>query len=122
MKKLAILFFAGALTLTSCTSSKYAAVNSLRNFTTELGTMANNSSSYNQTDWAKARAKYQNINDKISKYEYTSDERSEIGELQGRCVGYLAKGTANTVVDKVKGAVNQVTGIIEGVKQVLKGN
>ena len=116
MKKLLFLLFAAVMTLSSCTSGKYAAVNSLRSLADEIG---NNYTYYDAQDWAKAKVKYENINDKISRYEYNSEEKSEIGQLQGTCMGYFAKGTVNSVVDKVTGVVNQAVGIVKGVKEAF---
>lgn len=101
------------MALTSC-STKYTAVNHLRSFTNELEM---NSKYYELRDWQRAKVKYERINDQLTRhqFDYTSEEKSEIGELQGRCAGYLAK----SALDKAKGVVNQVTGIINGVKEAF---
>ncbi|MDO4214312.1 MAG: hypothetical protein Q4D12_00145 [Bacteroidales bacterium] len=114
MKKLfSLLLVVVACTLTSC-NTKYTAVNHLRSFTNELEM---NSKYYELQDWQRAKVKYERINDQLNKhqFDYTSEEKSEIGELQGRCAGYLAK----SAVDKAKGFVNQVKGIVNGVKEVF---
>ena len=116
MKKLLFILFAAAMTLTSCTSPRYTAVNNLRNLSDDL---AHNYSYYDAQDWAKAKAKYERINDKIGQYRYTPEERAEIGELQGTCMGYFAKGAVEGVVDRVTGVINQATGIVKGVKDAF---
>lgn len=116
MKKLLFVLAAAAFTLSSCTSPRYTAVNRLRNLSEDL---AYNYSYYDAQDWAKAKQKYEKINDKISQYRYTPEERSEIGQLQGNIMGYFAKGAVEGVVDKVTGVINQATGIVKGVKDAL---
>lgn len=97
----------------SCTSGKYAAVDSLRNLSYEL---EDNSYYYDYRDWDRAKSKYNRINDRISCYQYTPSERTEIGELQGKCMGYFAKGTVSTITDGITGVINQVKGAVKGVK------
>lgn len=117
MKKLLSLILLGVLLMcTSCISGKYSAVNQLRNLSDD---MVANYSYYDYQDWAKAKAKYERINDRISQYRYTADEKSEIGQLQGTCMGIFAKGAVEGVVDRVTGVVNQVTGIVKGVKEAI---
>ena len=115
MKKIfSLILFCMALGMTSsCTSGKYAAVDSLRNLAYEL---EDNSSYYDYRDWDRAKSKYNRITDRISRYQYTPSERTEIGELQGRCMGYFAKGTVNSITDGITGVINQVKGAVKGVQ------
>lgn len=117
MKKLSIFLSAAAFILCSCTSPRYTAVNQLRNLSEDL---AKNYSYYDAQDWAKAKQKYEKISDKMKQYDYTPEERAEIGELQGTVVAYFAKGAVEGVIDKVTGVINQATGIVKGVKGALE--
>ncbi len=121
MKKLfSLILFCMVLGMTSsCTSGKYAAVDSLRNLTYEL---EDNSYYYDYRDWDRAKNKYNRINDRISRYQYTPSERTEIGELQGKCMGYFAKGTVNSITDGITGVINQVKGAIKGAKDAWNNN
>ena len=83
---------------------------------------ADNSYYYDYRDWDRAKNKYNRINDRISRYQYTPSERTEIGELQGKCMGYFAKGTVNSITDGITGVINQVKGAIKGAKDAWNNN
>ena len=116
MKKKLLLAAAAAILLSSCHTGKEAALQELRNLTTEI---EGNATSYNFNEWIKVQKKYQKIDSRIAKYDYSQAESHEIGELKGQCLGYFAKGVLGKASNKVIDAANQIQGIIDGVQKVL---
>ena len=57
------------------------------------------------------------IRKKISKYEfdYTPEEKAKIGQLEGDCARYMAKGAKEGVVDKIHNIGNEIKGILQGI-------
>ena len=101
------------LVLASC-STKQSAINQLESFSTEL---RDHSRYYDVQDWEKAGQKFVKITKKVKKYEteYTAEEKSRIGRLEGECAGYMARGAKDNVTDRLRGIFNEIQGIIEGV-------
>ena len=101
------------LVLASC-STKQTAINQLEKFSTEL---RDHSRYYDVQDWEKAGQKFVKITKKVKKYEteYTAEEKSRIGRLEGECAGYMARGAKDNVTDRLRGIFNEIQGIIEGV-------
>ena len=101
------------LVLASC-STKQTAINQLEKFSTEL---RDHSRYYDVQDWEKAGQKFVKITKKVKKYEteYTAEEKSRIGRLEGECAGYMARGAKDNVTDRLRGIFNEIQGIIEGI-------
>ena len=101
------------LVLASC-STKQTAINQLEKFSIEL---RDHSRYYDVQDWEKAGQKFVKITKKVKKYEteYTAEEKSRIGRLEGECAGYMASGAKDNVTDRLRGIFNEIQGIIEGV-------
>jgi hypothetical protein len=101
------------LLLASC-SAKQTAINQLEKFSIEL---RDHSRYYDVQDWEKAGQKFVKITKKVKKYEteYTAEEKSRIGRLEGECAGYMARGAKDNVTDRLRGIFNEIQGIIEGV-------
>ncbi len=114
-KKLFLAILAGIL-LSSCHTGKEAALQDLRNLTAEIET---NATSYNFNQWLKEQKKYEKIDKRLAKYDYSQAESHEIGELKGECLGYFAKGVLGKASNKIIDAANQIQGIIDGVQKVL---
>ena len=101
------------LVLASC-SAKQTAINQLEKFSIEL---RDHSRYYDVQDWEKAGQKFVKITKKVKKYEteYTAEEKSRIGRLEGECAGYMARGAKDNVTDRLRGIFHEIQGIIEGV-------
>ena len=115
MKKVYYLVVCGvfALMLASC-STKQTAINQLESFSTEL---RDHSRYYGIQDGENAGKKFVDITKKVKKYEldYTPEELARIGKLEGECVGYMARGAKDNVTDRLRGLLNEIQGIIQGV-------
>ena len=115
MKKVYYLVVCGvfAMLFASC-STKQSAINQLESFSTEL---RDHSRYYGIQDWEKAGKKFVDITKKVKKYEldYTPEEKARIGKLEGECAGYMARGAKDNVTDRLRGLLNEIQGIIQGV-------
>ena len=115
MKKVYYLVVCGvfAMLFASC-STKQTAINQLESFSTEL---RDHSRYYDIQDWEKAGKKFGDITKKVRTYEldYTPEELARIGKLEGECVGYMARGAKDNVTDRLRGLLNEIQGIIQGV-------
>ena len=115
MKKIYYLVVCGvfAMLFASC-STKQSAINQLESFSTEL---CDHSRYYGIQDWEKAGKKFVDITKKVKKHEmdYTPEEKARIGRLEGECAGYMARGVKDNVTDRLRGLLNEIQGIIQGV-------
>lgn len=115
MKKVYYLVVCGvfAMLFASC-STKQTAINQLESFSTEL---RDHSRYYDIRDWEKAGKKFVDITKKVRKYDldYTPEEKARIGKLEGECAGYMARGAKDNVTDRLRGLLNEIQGIIQGV-------
>lgn len=114
MASILILF---AMMLSSC-STKMHAVNKLERFSYEL---RDHSASYTPREWEDAALRFVEIRKEISKHEldYTPEQKARIGQLEGQCAGYMAKGMKQGVFDKVKGVANEIKGILKGILNAI---
>ena len=71
MKKNLLLAAIAAIMLSSCHTGKEAALQDLRNLTTEIET---NATTYNFKEWIKVQKKYEKIDSRMSKYDYSQAE------------------------------------------------
>ena len=121
MKKMKYLMVctALALALTSC-STKQRAINQLESFSTEL---RDNRRYYDFQDWEKAGKKFVKITKDVKKHEfdYTPAEKARIGRLEGECAGYMARGAKDNVTDRLRGFINELKGILQGVTDAFGG-
>ena len=114
MKTIKLIFSCVMVLLLASCSAKQTAINQLEKFSTEL---RDHSRYYDVQDWEKAGQKFVKITKKVKKYEteYTAEEKSRIGRLEGECAGYMARGAKDNVTDRLRGIFNEIQGIIEGV-------
>ena len=101
------------LLLMSC-ATKQGAVNQLEALSYEL---RDNSRNYDADDWEKAGKKFVRIRAIIHKHEfdYTAEEKVRIGQLEGQCAKYMAKGAKEGFFDKLKNIGGEVMGVLEGI-------
>ena len=95
-----------AFDFTSC-STKQGAISKLEKFSFEL---RDNAQYYTLNDWEKAAEDFSKIRKRISRHNYTPDERQRIGELEGKCISYAYQG----VKGRITGLGNELNGILQG--------
>lgn len=108
----ALVVLAFSLVLFASCTTKQGAINNLRSFSYEL---RDHSQYYDVNDWDKAINKFVKLRDEISKHEYTADERRTIGQLEGECASYMAKGAKDGIINRVSTYTNELQGILEGI-------
>ncbi|MBP5514756.1 MAG: hypothetical protein J6Y04_08285 [Bacteroidaceae bacterium] len=115
---LATLAIMMALATSSCATKEHA-INQLEDFSYEL---RDNSAQYSIREWEKAGKKFVKIRKRIAKHEldYTPAEKAEIGELEGKCAGYMANGMRQGVFDKARAFGNELKGIIQGILNTIR--
>lgn len=110
----ALLMAVGKSIMLSSCATKERAISRLENFSYEL---RDHSAYYDLEDWKKAGEKFVDIRKEISKHEleYTSEQKARIGQLEGKCAGYMSKGAKEGIFDKIKGFGTELNGIIKGI-------
>ena len=101
------------LMLMSC-STKQSAITRLEDFSYEL---RDHSRYYDANDWEKAGKKFVKIRKQIHKYEldYTAEEKARIGNLEGQCATYMARGAKDGFFDKLKNIGSEINGILDAI-------
>lgn len=115
---LAILALVVVFATSSCATKEHA-ISQLEDFSYEL---RDNSAQYSVRDWEKAGKKFVKIRKRIAKHEldYTPAEKAEIGELEGKCAGYMANGMRQGVFDKAHAFYNELKGVIQGILNAIR--
>jgi hypothetical protein len=114
MRKAVFSFILTAVIMlcTVACSTKQSALSRLERFSYEL---RDNGEYYSFKDWEKAADKFTDIRKQINKHDYNSQERQYIGELEGKCAGYVYKG----VKGKITGYGNELNGIFQGLFDII---
>lgn len=102
------------LSTTSCSTKRHA-ISRLEKFSYEL---RDNSRYYDAEQWERAGYKFLDIRKDIGKHEadYTAEEKARIGQLEGKCATYMARGAKDGLIDRVKGVWNEVEGFLKGIR------
>ena len=110
---LVAMAFVVVIATSSCATKEHA-INQLENFSYEL---RDNSAQYSVKEWEKAGKKFVKIRKRIAKHEldYTPAEKARIGRLEGECAGYMARGAKDNFSDRLRGFINELKGILQGV-------
>ena len=111
--KVWVLAIMAALLMASC-GTKQGAIDQLESFSYEL---RDNSRYYDAQQWERAGYKFLDIRKGIGKHEadYTAEEKAHIGQLEGKCATYMARGAKEGLIDRVKGVWNEVEGFLKGI-------
>ena len=96
---------------TSCSSSQRA-VNRFENFSYEL---RDNGRYYSLNDWKEAADSYLEIRKDLGKRKLTSEQRHQVGVIEGKCVRYVYEGLKGHVRD----FGSEVNGVLEGLMDML---
>ena len=112
--KLRTLFFALVFGMTvSLTTSCYTrsgCINQMERLSYDL---RDNSAYYTIQDWKDAAQKFGDIRKRMTRYRYTPEERRRIGELEGQCARYMAKGIKDGASNGIMGVGNEIRGILD---------
>lgn len=100
----------------SC-ATKEKALSQLRDLSSEI---QYNGVNYTVNDWQNVAEKYWKLNKKVAKYKLTAEESREVGELNGKCLGYFVSGVGANVLGRVGNAAKGINGLLEGLKESLQ--
>ena len=96
-----------------------SAISELENLTEKVEA---NYKSYTQEDWENFAASYSAIEEELSKYEYSDEQLKKIGNLKGKCMGYMTKQTLDDFEKQLNDLPKQIEGAIEGFMDVLSND
>lgn len=85
--KLFLFLLISPLVFTSCETSQ-TPVDELSSL---LEKIDNNSENYSEEDWNNITNEFTEIEEELSKYEYTDEELKEIGRIKGQILAKMAK-------------------------------
>jgi len=97
--------------LCSCATPQEKYISNLEDLTEQI---EKNGNSYNAEQWESALDKYQKLVMKAEDMEFTTEQKEEIGELEGRCMKAFGKAMGNQVKNVFKGLGSQVKGFLQG--------
>ena len=106
-----LMAFAMTTAFTSC-STKQHAISDLRSLSKDL---RKNSANYTVDEWKDRAQRFVDIRKEIARHDYTPEQKKEIGELEGECAGYMAKGLKEGFLNKVLSIKNELKGILKGI-------
>lgn len=106
-----LAFVIALFVITSCTT-KQGAINKLERFSYEL---RDNGRYYSFRDWENAAERFSDIRKSLNKYNYTGEQRHRIGELQGKCAGYVYEGLKG----RIKDYGEELNGMLEGLMEII---
>ena len=69
---------------------------------------------FTEDDWEKILSEYEQIEEDLSKYEYTDDELKEIGKLKGRIYAKMTKNALKDFSKQIEDLGKQIEGGVEG--------
>lgn len=111
MKRLFAIAMLTACILTACTDPKDKAKAQLMNLYEEV---SQNSDEYTDEQWENFLVEYQKTDSLLNLYEYSAEERQEIGKVKGKCAAYVVKAKAAEAKKAIKEATQELKGMVEG--------
>lgn len=74
----------------------------------------NESDGYTEEDWNNITNEYTEIEEELSKYEYTDEELKEIGRIKGQILAKVTKSTVKDIKKQMEDLSKQLEGGLEG--------
>ena len=108
---LCVAFYCGLSLMLSCNNNVSDPIQDLESL---IEKVEKESESYTSEDWEDIAEKYSLIEEDMLNYEYTEKELREIGRLQGKLFGKVAKSALKDFHDVMDDLKKQVEGGIEG--------
>lgn len=72
-----------------------------------------NGDSYSTDDWQRFAQEYQRLDSLTNLYEYSSEEKYEIGQIKGKCYAYMIAGAIGEKLKEV-GIDEEALGKVKG--------
>ena len=103
------------LVVSSC-SQEGSVKSDYRSLAKELKT---NSSNYTAEDWDYVAKKYQKLENKVSRCDFSPKEKKELNRLRGQCAAYMLKSISKQAKVQLEDAIEQFTDMPEGFNKAL---
>lgn len=104
-----------SLLLAACNPSQ-TAMDDLQKFTERI---EQKSANWSDADWDDAAMHYSEICQTINMYDYTDEQKREIGKLKGRCLAQFGKHTFDEGTQGLHDSFIELGGAIEGLLEGL---
>ena len=82
-------------------------------------TLVQQSESFTEQDWENALMEYEQIEQELSRYNYTDEELRQIGKKKGRLLAKISKEYLNKTMDEVDSYLKMFEGALEGFMEEL---
>jgi hypothetical protein len=82
-------------------------------------TLVQQSESFTEQDWENALMEYEQIDEELSRYNYTDEELRQIGKMKGRLLAKISKEYLNKTMDEVDSYLKMFEGALEGFMEEL---
>ena len=105
-----LFLFIFPLVFTSCETSQ-TPVNDLSSL---LEKIDNNSENYSEEDWNNITNEFTEIEEELSKYEYTDEELKEIGRIKGQILAKMTKSAVKDLKKQMEDLSKRREGGLEG--------
>lgn len=105
-----LFLFIIPLVFASCETSQ-TPVNELSSL---LEKIDNNSENYSEEDWNNITNEFTEIEEELSKYEYTDEELKEIGRIKGQILAKMIKSAVKDLKKQMEDLSKQLEGGLEG--------
>lgn len=114
MRKILIVIIM-LLCVVSCDSPQ----NAIRELESLLSEIEANYQYYSDEDWDYITMRYDEIEEKISTYQFTDEELKKIGHMKGKCIGYMTKQSINDLEEEIRIFSKELEGGIEGFLEIF---
>lgn len=82
-------------------------------------TLVQQSESFTEQDWENALMEYEQIEQELSRYNYTDEELRQIGKMKGRLLAKISKEYLNKTMNEVDSYLKMFEGALEGFMEEL---
>lgn len=113
-----LLLLLSSVVVSSCVDKKKVYLDKLKKVVVYA---EKNKDKLSDSQWEKLEENYNNIIDEIENLDYTSSQKKRISELKGRFTLALYTYKVKHGIDVGKDMYDKIKGLIDGVKEELKG-
>ena len=116
MKSVRFIYFILMLILVCSCTREGSALSEYRSLAKELKV---NSTDYTQEDGERAIKKYEKLEEKISRCNFSKQEKKELNRLRGQCAAYMLKAISKQTKRDVEDVMEQFADMAEGFNEAL---
>ena len=82
----------------------------------------NESDGYTEEDWNNITNEFNEIEEELSKYEYTDEELKDIGRIKGQILAKMTKSAVKDLKKQMEDLSKQLEGGLEGFMEEIKND